>query len=332
MSNTSSSPRLSRRTFQFAALLAALGASQASWAQNYPVKPVRLVVPFPPGGGTDMVARALGQKLSERLGQPVVVDNRPGAATIIGTEAVVKSAPDGYSMLLSGSTSFTVNPALRANLPYDPVKDLAPLAIVARAPLALVVAASAPWRSTRELVAAARAKPRDLRYATFGSGSGPHLAGELFALAAGVELQDVPYKGSSQATLAVMAGEIEIGIDTVATIAPHVKSGKLRVLGIVGATRSSLLPDVATLSEQGWPEATFDAWYGFAVPVQVPAPIQQRLVSDLQAVAADPALQAQLRAQGMEPVQLGQQAFAALMQTEIARYRNLAQRARIVAE
>lgn len=332
MSVTSSALRLSRRQFQLAALAATIAGSAPAWAQNYPAKPVRLVVPFPPGGGTDMVARAFGQKLSDRLGQPVIVDNRPGAATIIGTDAVVKSAPDGYSVLLSGSTSFTVNPALRGKLPYDPMKDLAPLAVVARAPLALVVSGSAPWRSTRELVAAARAKPRDLRYATFGSGSGPHLAGELFALATDVKLQDVPYKGSSQATLAVMAGEIEIGIDTVAAVAPHVKAGKLRALGIVGPTRSSLMPEVATLSEQGWPEATFDAWYGFAVPSQVPAPIQQRLVKDIQAVVADPALQAQLRAQGMEPASLGSQAFASLMEGEIARYRALAHRARIVAE
>ena len=312
-----------------ATLLApAIGQAQDAW----PAKPIRLIVPFPPGGGTDIVARTLGQKLSERLHQPVVIDNKPGASTIIGTDAVAKAAPDGYTLLLSGSTSFSVNPALRARLPYDPMTDLAPIAIVARTPLVLVVAQNAPWKTLDQFVAAAKAKPQGIRYATFGAGSGPHLAGELFALAAGVKLQDVPYKGSAQATLAVMGGEIEADIDTVATVAPHIRAGKLRALGIVGATRSSLLPDVKTMAEQKLPEATFDAWYGFAAPAKTPAPVVERISREVLAVMADPALQAQLRAQGMEPAALGAAPFRAQMEGEIARYRALAHRAGIAAE
>ncbi|MDM0037135.1 tripartite tricarboxylate transporter substrate binding protein [Variovorax sp. J22P271] len=325
-------PTLSRRGLTAFALAAATTLALPGWAQDaWPAKPVKLVVPFPPGGGTDLVARAMGQKLAERLKQPVVIDNKPGASTIIGTDAVAKAAPDGYTLLLSGSTSYSVNAALRA-MPHDPVRDLAPIAIVARTPLVLVVNGSAPWHSVAELVAAAKARPKGIRYATFGSGSGPHLAGELLALAAGVQLQDVPYKGSSQGAIALIGGEIEMGIDTVASVAPHVRSGKLRALGIVGATRSSLLPEVPTLAELKLPEATFDAWYGFAAPARTPQPVIDRLVRDVGATMADPAVQAQLRAQGMEPVVIGAAAFRSQMENEIARYRALAHRAGIAPE
>jgi len=311
-----------------ALLLPGIGHAQDSW----PAKPIRLVVPFPPGGGTDIVARALGQKLSERLKQPVVIDNKPGASTIIGTDAVAKAPADGYTLLLSGSTSYSVNAALRGKLPYDPLRDLAPIAIVARTPLVLVVAKDAPWKSVDQLIASAKAKPQGIRYATFGAGSGPHLAGELFSLAASVKLQDIPYKGSAQATLAVMSGEIEMDIDTVATVAPHIQAGKLRALGIVGAGRSSLLPEVKTMAELKLPDATFDAWYGFAAPARTPVPVLDRLSRELAAVMSDPTLQTQLRAQGMEPMSIGATAFRAQMEGEIARYRALAHRAGIGLE
>lgn len=329
---------LPRFAFPLLAAIAAMSASTvvcitpALADDAWPARAVKLVVPFPPGGGTDIVARALGQRLSERFKQPVVVDNRPGASTIIGTDAVAKAVPDGYTLLLSGSTSYTVNPALRAKLPYDPMRDLAPIALVARTPLVLVVNGNSPWRSVNELIAAAKATPKGVRYATFGSGSGPHLAGELFALAAQVQLQDVPYKGSAQSAMALIGGEIEMGIDTVASVAPHVKSGKLRALGIVGPTRSSLLPDVQTLAELKLPDATFDAWYGFAAPARTPAPVLARLQSDVVATMADPALQAQLRTQGMEPVSITGPAFRKLMENEISRYLALAHRANIKPE
>ncbi|MGK6306217.1 Bug family tripartite tricarboxylate transporter substrate binding protein [Variovorax sp. DT-64] len=306
------------------ALLAASGLAQASDA--WPAKPVKLVVPFPPGGGTDIVARSLGQKLAEKLGQVVVIENKPGA------DAVAKSPPDGYTLLVSGSTTYSVNAALRARLPYDPMKDLAPVAIIAKAPLVLVVNAGSPWRSVAELAEAAKARPQGIRYATFGSGSGPHLAGELFAMAVGVKLQDVPYRGSSQSTVALIGGEIEMAIDTVAAVAPHVRTGKLRALAVVGKTRSSMLPEVPTMTELKLPDATFDAWYGLAAPAGTPAPVLQKLAAAVGAAVADKALQDQFRAQGMEPVMIGAAPFRSTMESEISRYRALAHRAGIAAE
>ena len=310
-------------------LLTALpAAAQDSW----PSRPVRLVVPFPPGGGTDIVARALGQKLASRLGKPVVIDNKPGASTIIGTEAVTKAEPDGYTLLVSGSTSYTVNPALRANLPYDPAKDLAPIALVARAPLVLVVNANAPYKTLADLLAAAKARPKGLNYYTYGAGSAPHLVGTLLEQAAGVSMQDVPYKGSSQALMALIGGEVQLGIDTVAAAAPHIRSGKLRGLAIAGAMRSSLFPDIATVNELKLPGAAFDGWYAMAAPARTPQAIVSRLQAEVTAIMADPDMQAQIRAQAMEPVNIGPAAVRKLIDEEITRCRAHAWRAKIVVE
>jgi len=224
------------------------------------------------------------------------------------------------------------NPFVLGNLPYDTEKDFDPVLFVGTAPYVISTHPQKPYKTLADVVAAAKAKPKSIRYATFGSGSGPHLSGELFALAAGIQLQDIPYKGSSQSSLAVIGGEVEIAIDTVAAVAPHVRAGKLRALGIVGATRSSMLPEVRTLAEQGLPEATFDAWYGFAAPARTPAPVIDKLARTVVATMGHPALQAQLRAQGMEPVAIGAAAFRAQMEGEISRYRALAHRAGIMAE
>ncbi|MDQ0069133.1 tripartite-type tricarboxylate transporter receptor subunit TctC [Variovorax boronicumulans] len=318
-----------------AALVAhpAVAAAATAVAQNtWPQKPIRLVVPFAAGGGTDIVARMIGRTLSQQLGQPVVIDNKPGASTLIGTEMAARARPDGYTLLLAASTSYSVNPALRAARAYNPSRDLAPIAIVARVPLVLFAGGTAPWHSLSELVGAAKARPGQIRYATFGNASGSHLTGELFALAAGIRLQDIPYRGSSQAMVAVIGGEVDLGIDTVASVAPHARSGKVRALGIVGAARSGLLPGVRTLAEQGLPEASFDAWYGVAAPAHTPAPVLARLTRAMFDTLASPALQAQLRAQGIEPTMVGAAAFQQQVEREIPRYRALAHRAGIAVE
>jgi tripartite-type tricarboxylate transporter receptor subunit TctC len=321
-----------------AATLSALLACGAQAQQHtsaeadWPQRAIKLVVPFPPGGGTDAVARALAQKLATRLGKPVLVDNKPGASTIIGTDSVVKAEPDGYTLLVSGSTSYTVNAALRPKLPYDPLKDLAPIAIVAKAPLVLVVNASSPYKDLASLLAAAKAQPKSINYATFGSGSAPHLVGALLEQATGVRLQDVPYRGSAQAMMGLIGGEIQLAIDTVASAAPHVKAGKLRALAIAGNDRSKALPTVPTVQELTLPEAAFDGWYAISAPARTPAAILAKLQKDVDAVMRDSGMQEQVRNQGMEPVFIGPKAMAAAMEAEIGRYRALAHRAQIVVE
>jgi tripartite-type tricarboxylate transporter receptor subunit TctC len=307
-------------------------AQTASPTEAWPQRALRLVVPFPPGGGTDAVARALGQTLSARLGKPVVVDNKPGASTIIGTDSVVKAEPDGYTLLVSGSTSYTVNAALRPKLPYDPLKDLAPVAIVARAPLVVVVRADSPHKDLASLLAAAKVAPKTVNYATFGSGSAPHLVGALLEQAASVRLQDVPYRGSAQAMMGLIGGEIQMAVDTVASAAPHVQSGKLRALAIAGNERARALPTVPTVRELRLPDAAFDGWYAVAAPARTPAPVVDKLVKAVEAALRDARLQEQIRAQGMEPVLLGPKAMHAAMEDEIGRYRALAHRAQIVVE
>jgi tripartite-type tricarboxylate transporter receptor subunit TctC len=327
--------RASLLSVALATLASAASLSHAQTAAPtgaWPQRTVRFVVPFPPGGGTDTVARALGQKLSARLDKPVVVDNKPGASTIIGTEAVVRAEPDGYTLLVSGSSSYTVNPALRSKLPYDLAKDLVPVATVARAPLVMVVSATAPYKDLHGLIAAAKAAPKTIHYATFGSGSGPHLAGALLEQAAGIKLQDVPYRGSSQSLMALIGGEIQLGIDTVAAAAPQIRAGKLRALAIAGKSRSSMLPGVPTVEELKLPDAVFDAWYAIAAPAKTPPEVIRKLVAEVEAITRDPGMQEQVRAQGMEPVHLGPVATRAVMDDEIGRYRALAHRAQIVVE
>jgi tripartite-type tricarboxylate transporter receptor subunit TctC len=327
--------RASLLSVALATLASTVSLSHAQTAvptNTWPQRTVRIVVPFPPGGGTDAVARALGQKLSARLGKPVVVDNKPGASTIIGTDSVVKAEPDGYTLLVSGSTSYTVNAALRPKLPYDPLKDLAPVAIVARAPLVIVVSANSPYKDLAALLAAAKAAPKTINYATFGSGSAPHLVGALLEQAADMRLQDVPYRGSAQAMMGLISGEIQMAIDTVASAAPHVRSGKLRALAIAGNERARTLPGVPTVQELRLPEAAFDGWYAVAAPVRTPAPIVDKLMKEVEAAMRDVTLQEQIRAQGMEPVIVGPKAMHATMEDEIGRYRALAHRAQIVVE
>lgn len=330
--------RLVRVSLLSAALAVLASTSGLSFAQTaapaeaWPQRAVRLVVPFPPGGGTDAVARALGQKLATRLGKPVVIDNKPGASTIIGTDSVVKAEPDGYTLLVSGSTSYTVNAALRHKLPYDPLKDLTPVATIARAPLVVVVSAASPYKDLASLLAAAKAAPKTINYATFGSGSAPHLVGALLEQAAGVRLQDVPYRGSAQAMMGLIGGEIQMAIDTVASAAPHVRSGKLRALAIAGNERARALPSVPTVRELKLPDAAFDGWYALAAPARTPDAIVNRLVKEVEAAMRDVQLQEQIRAQGMEPVFVGPKAMHAAMDDEIGRYRALAHRAQIVVD
>lgn len=315
-----------RSLLKLAPALACAAVPQLHAQEHWPQRPLRMVVPFPPGGGTDLVARAIGQRLSQQLGQAVVIDNRPGASTWIGTDAVIRSAPDGYTLLLSGSTSYTVTPALKPQPGYDPLKDLMPVAMLAKTPLLLVVPASSPFQSLDDLLTAARARPGAVRYATYGPATAPQLATLLLEQATGVRMQDIPYKGSAQAATALLSAEVECGYDTVASLAPHLRAGKLRALATPGPQRIASLPEVPTLAELHWPAASFEGWYALALPARSPAAIVERLNRVLRDIMGEPGLQAQLSRQGLQGVFVDAAALRQTMGDEITRFKAVAAR------
>ncbi len=312
--------------------LLSLDATIPTHAQTYPSRPIKIVVPFVPGGATDLIGRGLSEQMQIYFGQPVVVENKPGASTIIGTQAVINSAPDGYTILESGSSTYTVVPALKPNLPYDPEKNLALLGIVAKAPMVLVTTPGTSIKTVADLIAQAKAHPGEVTYSNYGAGSAPHLASEMFALAAGVKLMPIPYKGSSPAMLAAMSGEINMAAETLAAALPQILAGKLHALAIISGERTPLLPEVPTLAESGLPSATFEGWYAVSAPVGTPAAIQQTLVDALTHIMALPAFRAKLQAAGLEPVMIGPVPFAEKVKSEISAYRAVAQQASITLE
>jgi tripartite-type tricarboxylate transporter receptor subunit TctC len=308
-----------------------VGAAPA-FAQAWPARPVTLVVPFPPGGGTDIVARLIATRLAARIGQPVVIDNKPGASTAIGAAAVARAAPDGYTLLLSGSSTYSILPALKAGLPYDPLESFTQVAVVAKAPLVLLTAPATHIDSVAELVQHARKDDKGMMYGTFGSGSGPHLAGAMLAEAIQAKLTAVPYKGSAPALTALIGGEIPLGFDTVAAAAPHVKSGKLRALAVTGEQRAALLPDVPTYAEAKIPKASLVSWYAVAAPARTPEAIVTRLNRELGAVMAEPEVRQSLQNAGLEPVHLGPDVLRGMIRDEMSAFRAVAQKAQIVLD
>ncbi|HSW06468.1 Bug family tripartite tricarboxylate transporter substrate binding protein [Aquabacterium sp.] len=312
-----------------AALVAVLPPAAA---QSYPSKAVTLVVPFPPGGGTDIVARLVAVKLAARLGQAVVVENKPGAATAIGAGAVAKAAPDGYTLLLSGSSTYSIVPALRAGLPYDPLASFSHIAVVAKAPLVLLASPAAQAASTDELLKRAKATPDGLMFATFGNGSGPHFAGAMLADAAHVKFTAIPYKGSAPALTGLIGGEVAFTFDTVAAGAPHVRAGKLKALAVTGDKRSELLPEVPTYAEAGLAKASLVSWYGLVAPAKTPEAVLSRLTQELTAVMADTEVRKTLAANGLDAAMLGREAFQQLIRKEMAEFKDIAQRASITLD
>lgn len=312
-----------------AVLAAPLAQAQSP---NYPHKPIRIVVPFGPGGATDVVARTVADKLSARLGQAVIVENKPGASTMIGADTVAKAAPDGYTLMVSGSSTYSVVPALKERLPYDPQKDLALIALLVKAPLVLVSGPATPAKTLAELVALAKSKPGELSYGTFGTGSAPHLAGEMFAHEAGIKVLAVPYKGSAPASMALLGGEIHYAIDTIPSVGPHIKSGKLRALAVTSVQRASALPEVPTLGELKLGKASFDGYYGMAAPAGTPAAIQQLLGRELAGIMALPDVKEKMLAAGLEPGFQDAAGFKAKVAEEIATFKAAGKRANIVME
>lgn len=303
-----------------AALAASVLAAAAAHAQDYPNKPLRVIVPYAAGGMTDVVARVIGQKLGERLGQPVVVENKPGAATIIGAESVASAKPDGYTLLAATNTTLTINGWLYPNLRYDPVKGFVPIALVAAAPSVIVVHPAVKAKTLDELVKLGATKAGDLSYASFGNGSSAHLAGEMLRTRTRMEVLHVPYKGSAPAKAAVMAGEVSMTFEPAFTGVPQINAGQLRALAVMSGKRSAALPDVPSVAELGYPGMEMSAWVGFVAPAGTPPAIVARLAAEIEKVLAQPEVQKQLLGNGAEPVGYYQEAFAAYMREESARY------------
>jgi tripartite-type tricarboxylate transporter receptor subunit TctC len=297
--------------------LALVGAAAGQPA--YPAKPIRFIVPFPPGGSTDPMARMAGGKLAERLGQAVVVDNRPGASGIVGTEVVAKAAPDGYTILL-GSAPFAINAALVRKLPYDPIKDFDPVATIAQSRQILVLHPAVPARTLKEFIALVRSRPGQLNYATSGTGNLNHLAGELFNSMAGVKMAHVPYKGGGPAITDVVAGQVELTFQVPISVLPHIASGKLKPIAITGDARVGALPQVPTFAEAGLPGFDLAGWTGILVPAGTPRPVVERIASELAKIIAQPEVHQQLVKQGMEPLILSPEQFAAKLKRDIAKF------------
>ena len=299
--------------------LLVLCATALASAQDYPVKPIRLIVPFPPGGGNDTVARAIAQQMSPALGQPVVIDNRPGAGGSVGADAVAKAPADGYTLFLAGVGSHAVNPNLHSKLPYDAIRDFAPITLVASAPSVLVVNAGVPARSIAELTAYARANPGKLNYASNGNGSAAQLAAAMYESMAGVRMVHVPYKGIAPALQDLLGGEVQLMFGTIVALVPHVQAGKLRALAVTSRKRSALLPDVPTLAESGLPDYQAGSWYGILAPAGTPRPIVERLHAEIVKAVRAPEVSKRLAAEGAEVIGSTPEEFGAHIKAEIAR-------------
>jgi tripartite-type tricarboxylate transporter receptor subunit TctC len=321
-------PRIRSLMLTAAGLLLALSTSVA--AQDYPNKPVRLIIPFPPGGSNDVVGRMVATQLSERLGKQVVVDNRAGAGGVIGTEIAAKSPADGYTLLVI-SIAHAVNPWLY-KLTYDPIKAFAPVGILATGPNVLVINPSLPVNSVKELVALAKQKPGELQYASAGVGSFQHLGGELFKLNAGVDILHVPFKGGGPAMIDVIGGHTNVMFSSLVQTTPHIRSGKLKALGTGGTKRSPVLPDVPTVAEAGVPTYEAVNWWGIVAPAGTPQPILDKLHKELTAVLSSPEAQKQFENEGASVVQMSPAEFGSFMAKELAKWERVVKEAKIKAE
>jgi tripartite-type tricarboxylate transporter receptor subunit TctC len=313
-----------------AAAVLVLAAPAPAFAQGaYPTKPVRLIVAFPPGGSTDIIARLVGQKLSERLGHQVIIDNRGGAGGMIGTEIAARSNADGYTLTMGTTSTHVIAPAAYPSVKYDPVKDFVPITLVASTPYLLVLHPSVPAKSVKEFVALMKSQSGKLNYASAGAGSTTHLAMEMLKLAAGTDITHVPYKGNGPAGAAVMGGQVQALFGSMPAVLPHAKAGKVRAIGVGTAKRSRALPDVPTVAEQGFPGFDVSLWLGFFAPKGTPAPITRKLYDELVKIAKSPEMKEQFERNGADAVTTTPAELTKLMKSELAKYSKVIKQANI---
>jgi len=318
---------MKRKTLKFIAALLCAGIGQAAMAQAdgaWPAaKPLRIIVPFAPGGTSDILARNLGERLQVALKQTVVVENKAGAGGVIGADSVAKSPGDGYTLLLGTIATHAINPALQPKMPYDSVKDFAPVFLVGNISNVLLVGAAQPYKSAREVIAAAKAKPGDLVFGSPGQGTSQHLSGETLKLMAGIDMTHVPYKGSGPATQDLIAGQIPMTIDTALVALPHIQSGKIRALAVTSGKRTAVLPDVPTLAEAGVPGFDVSSWQAVFAPAGTPPAIVARLNAELTAIAAQPEMKAKLAGLGVDYTVMSPAQFGDFQKVELAKWQKI---------
>ena len=304
----------------YTTLLAAAPTAQPQAQSPYPAKAIRYVVPFPAGGPLDIVARALGQELNRSWGQPVIIDNRPGAGGNIGADVVAKAPPDGYTILMGAVSTHAINVTLYSRLPYDPIKDFSPVTLITSVPNVLVVHPSIPAKTVRELIAIAKARPGQLNFASGSTGSAGHLAGELFNTMAGVKMVHIPYKGAGPAVVDLLAGHVSLMFDNLASALPNIKAGRVRAIAVTTTRRSPFLPDLPTISESGLPGFDIGTWFGVFAPAGTPREIVTKLNTELIRILNTPNMKERLANLGAEPMGNTPEQFAAFIKSEIPKY------------
>jgi tripartite-type tricarboxylate transporter receptor subunit TctC len=311
------------------ALVAAAAPSDAAYAQNYPMRPVRVVVPQPPGGGTDIVARVISEQLSRQLGQQFIVDNRPGAGTVVGTDAAAKAAPDGYTLVMGLNANMAVNPSLFPNLPYDPVKDFTAVAMIVTFPFLVVVSNNFPAKSIADLVALGKSKPGQYHFASAGNGTGQHLSMEYFKLLTKTDFVHVPYKGAQAAYADVITGQVPVFFDNIAAALPQVKAGRVRALAVTTAQRSPVAPDIPTVSESGLPGYEYHTWFGMWAPAATPSDIVAKLHAEVRKAMATNDVRDRFANLAGQPSSMTREEVGPFVKAEIERWAKVVNEAKV---